>query len=112
MVKMARNCANSGRTVLSHLTLTAGDKGIKCPYGSPEQCRGGPLGAPPLATGATLPTSHATARLRLCGVRHVPPGKLQSDAWAGELECRPDVVVGRGKWLAVVVALPHLGACR
>src|SRR3954470_24878221 len=66
-VKTARNCASSGRTVLSHLTLTAGDKGIKCPSGSPEQCRGGPLGAPPLATGATLPTSHATARPRLRG---------------------------------------------
>src|SRR3954463_8067777 len=66
--KMARNCAYSGRTVLSHLTLTAGDKGIKCPSGSPEQCRGGPLGAPPLATGAILSTLHATARLRLRGV--------------------------------------------
>src|SRR3954468_9202054 len=38
------------RTVLSYLLLTAGDKGIKCPSGSPEQCRGGPLGAPPFAT--------------------------------------------------------------
>src|SRR4051812_18408676 len=66
-VKMARNCANSGCTVLSNLTLMAGDKGIKCPSGSLEQCRGGPLGAPPLATGATLPTSHVTARLRLRG---------------------------------------------
>src|SRR3954464_1635370 len=44
--------------------------------------------------------------------RHVPLGKLQSDAWAGELECMPEVVVCRGKWLAAVVVLPHLRACR
>src|SRR3954471_7046131 len=28
-------------TVLSYLTLMAGDKGIKCPSGSPKQCRKG-----------------------------------------------------------------------
>src|SRR3954468_8226945 len=44
--------------------------------------------------------------------RHVPPGKPQSDAWAGELERGPEVVVCRGKWLAAVVALPHPRACR
>src|SRR3954464_8183071 len=44
--------------------------------------------------------------------RHVPLGKLQSDAWAGELERMPEVVVCRGKWLAAVVVLPHLRACR
>src|SRR3954466_1991382 len=44
--------------------------------------------------------------------RHVPPGKPQSDAWAGELERTPEVVVCRGKWLAAVVVLPHLRACR
>src|SRR4051812_44284869 len=111
-VKMARNCANSDRTVLSHLTLTAGDKGIKCPSGSPEQCRGGPLGAPPLATGATLPTSHATRAPGCAAPRPVPLGKLQSDAWAGGLGRRPEAVVCRGKWLAAVVVLPHLKACR
>ena len=44
-----------------YLTLTAGDKGIKCPSESPEQCRKGPLGAPPFATMAILSASHATA---------------------------------------------------
>src|SRR4051812_5878053 len=44
--------------------------------------------------------------------RHVPLGKLQSDAWAGELERMPEVVVCRGKWLAAAVVLPHLRACR
>src|SRR3954463_16700944 len=69
-VKMAKDCAYSGRTVLSYLLLTAGDKGFKCPSGSPEQRRGGPLGAPPFATTAILSAVHATARLRL---RSAPP---------------------------------------
>src|SRR4051812_48877238 len=102
-VKMARNCANRGRTVLSHLTLTAGDKGIKCPSGSPEQCRGGPLGAPPLATGATLPTSHAM--------------RAPQVAWRPATFLRGSSRVTRGQvsWsacLAAVVVLPHLRACR
>src|SRR3954469_21846578 len=44
--------------------------------------------------------------------RHMSLGKLQSDAWTGELERTPEVVVRRGKWLAAVVVLPHLRACR
>src|SRR3954464_13255278 len=44
--------------------------------------------------------------------RHVSLGKLQSDVWAAELERTPEVVVRRGKWLAAVVVLPHLRACR
>ena len=44
-----------------YLTLTAGDKGIKCMCESPKQCRKGPLGAPPFATMAILSASHATA---------------------------------------------------
>src|SRR3954469_9722267 len=68
--KMATDCAYSGRTVLSYLLLTAGGKGIKCPSGSPEQRRGGPLGAPPFATMAILSAVHATACLRL---RSAPP---------------------------------------
>ena len=44
-----------------YLTLTAADKGIKCPSESPKQCRKGPLGAPPFATMAILSASHATA---------------------------------------------------
>src|SRR3954466_2900165 len=50
-------------TVLSYLTLMAEDKGIKCPSESPEQHRGGPLGAPPFAPMAILSALHATARL-------------------------------------------------
>ena len=46
---------------VSYLTLTAGDKGIKCPSVLPKQCKKGPSGAPPLATMAILSASLATA---------------------------------------------------
>ena len=55
-----------------YLTLTAGDKGIKCPSESPKQCRKGPLGAPPFAMMAILSASHAfpgTHGGRLCSQR-------------------------------------------
>src|SRR4051812_13594265 len=45
-------------------------------------------------------------------LRHVPLGEPQSDAWAGELERRPEVVTCRGKWLAAAAVLPRLRACR
>src|SRR3954462_12718000 len=44
--------------------------------------------------------------------RHVPLGEPQSDAWAGELERGSEVVTCRGKWLATVVVLLFLRACR
>src|SRR3954467_2616700 len=44
--------------------------------------------------------------------RHVSLGKPQSDAWAGELERGPDVVVCRGKWLATPGSLPLARPCR
>src|SRR3954466_11111956 len=43
---------------------------------------------------------------------HVPLGEPQSDAWAGELERRPEVVTCRGKWLTAAAVLPCLRACR
>ena len=55
---------------VSYLTLTAGDKGIKCPSESPKQCRKGPLGAPPFATMVILSASHATAH---CWLHSLPP---------------------------------------
>src|SRR3954463_16054903 len=56
-----RLCAQCS-AVLSYLPLMAGDKGIKCPSGSPEQCRGGPLGAPPFATMAVACHAHLRPR--------------------------------------------------
>src|SRR3954462_9181831 len=43
---------------------------------------------------------------------HVPLGEPQSDAWAGELVRRPELVTCRGKWLAAGAVLPRLRACR
>src|SRR4051812_30545894 len=45
-------------------------------------------------------------------LRHVPLGEPRSDAWAGELERKPEVVTCRGKWLAAAAVLPCLRACR
>src|SRR3954469_1357716 len=44
--------------------------------------------------------------------RHVPLGEPRGDAWAGELERKPEVVTCRGKWLAAAAVLPCLRACR
>src|SRR4051812_43056672 len=54
---------------------------------------------PPHTSGRTVP-------------RHVPLGEPQSDAWAGELERRPEVATCRGKWLAAAAVLSRLRACR
>ena len=51
-----------------YLTLTAGDKGIKCPSASPKQCEQGPSGAPPLATMAILSAPFATVHRWLHGL--------------------------------------------
>src|SRR3954470_14043635 len=45
-------------------------------------------------------------------LRHVPLGEPRSDAWAGELERRPEVVTCRGKWLAPAGVFARPGACR
>src|SRR3954467_9118066 len=91
-VKMVKDCAYNGCTVLSHPTLTAGDKGIKCPSGSPEQCRSGPLGAPPFATRAILSAPHATACLRLHSISprvagRAPERRVGWVSWSEGLRC-------------------------
>ena len=58
-----------------YLTLTAGDKGIKCPSVSPKQCRKGPSGTPPLATMAILSASLATSHRWLHSLLPRVPGK-------------------------------------
>ena len=60
---------------VSYLTLTAGDKGIKCPSASPKQCRKVPSGTPPLATMAVLSASHATAHRWLHSLLPRTPGE-------------------------------------
>ena len=60
---------------VSYLTLTAGDKGIKCPSVSPKQCRKGPSGAPPLATMAILSAPLATVHRWLHSLPPRVPGQ-------------------------------------
>src|SRR3954470_20195175 len=106
------NCLHSGYTVLSYLTLTAGDKGIKCPSASPKRCRNRTVrsatvchdgdsvsfASPPHAPGCTAS-------------RHVRRGCPQSDTLVDELERRHEVVTCRGKRLAAVDVSSRLGAC-
>ena len=90
-----------------YLTLTAGDKGIKCPSESPEQCRKGPLGAPPFAMMAILSASHATMHRWLHSLPPRAPGKaLRATRW---WMCWS---VGT-KWPpAAASALPRPSSCR
>src|SRR3954470_7948487 len=97
---------------VSYLTLTAGDKGIKCPSWSPKQCRKGAV------RGATICHDGYPVSVALpphapgCGAsRHVRLERPQSDAWVDELERRRGVVTCRGKCLAAVDALSRPGAC-
>src|SRR4051812_35797137 len=99
-------------TVLSYLTLTAGDKGIKCPSRSPKQCREGTV------RGATVchddyPVSVASPPHApgCAAFRHVRSEWPQSDTLVDELERRRRVVTCRGKRLAAVDALSRPGAC-
>ena len=90
-----------------YLTLTAGDKGIKCPSESPEQCRKGPLGAPPFATMAILSASHATAHRWLHSLPPRAPGEAPRATrwwmrWSVGAEWPP----------AAASALPLLLSCR
>ena len=90
-----------------YLTLTAGDKGIKCPSGSPKQCRKGPLGAPPFATMAILSASHATAHRWLHSLPPRAPGEAPRATrwwmrWSVGTEWPP----------AAASALPLLLSCR
>src|SRR3954470_14861968 len=112
---MGGSCNSAGTvalqcgTVLSYLLLTVGDKGIKCPSRSPGQHRGGPLGAPPLAT--VVAACHRIPQAAQCPATCLW-GKPRSDAWAGELERSPEVAICRGKWLAAGVVFLRLIAPR
>ena len=90
-----------------YLTLTAGDKGIKCPSESPKQCRKGPLGAPPFAMMAILSASHATAHRWLHSLPPRVPGEAPRATrwwmrWSVGTEWPP----------AAASALPLLLSCR
>ena len=97
---------------VSYLTLTAGDKGLKCPSASPKQCERDRQGRhrslrrqscqrrlPPLTAGCTAS-------------RHVRWEGSQSDTLVDVLERGHGVVACHGKRLAAVVVLSRPGACR
>src|SRR3954471_19415690 len=98
------SCLHSGGTVLSNLTLTVGDKGIKCPSASPRRSRE-----------VDRQERHRLPRWLLCQLRfaiacpwlhslppRAPGTPPQSDTLVGELERRHEVVTCRGKLLAAV----------
>src|SRR4051812_44251767 len=107
------SCLHSGCTVLSYLSLTAGDKGIKCPSAPPRRSRG-----------VDRQERHRLPRWLLCQLRfatacpsllslppRAPGMPPQSDTLVGELERRHEVVTCRSKRLAAVVVLSRPGAC-
>src|SRR3954466_1215602 len=74
---------------VSYLTLAAGDKGIKCPSASLQQCKKGPSGTPPFATMAILSAPLATAYPWLHNLPPRTPGRVSerhvggcAGAWA------------------------------
>ena len=112
-VKMERCCGWYNYLYsVSYLTLTAGDKGIKCPSASPKQCKKGPSGAPPFATMATLSAPLATAYPWLHNLPPRMPGRVPERHVGG---CA-GVWVQSGSLsrqvLAAVVVLSRPGACR
>ena len=97
---------------VSYLTLTAGDKGLKCPSASPKQCKRDRQGR------------HRSPRWQSCqrrlpprtpgctASRHVRLEGSQSDTLVDVLERGHRVVACCGKCLAAVVVLSRPGACR
>src|SRR3954469_23878875 len=109
------SCLYSGCTVLSYLTLTAGDKGIKCSSTSPRQCRKGTVrGATVCHDGWLVSVASPPHALGCTASRHVCLGLPQSDTLVDELERRRGVVNCRGKRLAAadVLSRPRQVSCR
>src|SRR3954468_9041797 len=100
-------------TVISYLTLMAGDKGIKCPSASPRRCRKGTVRSATVChDGYSVSVASPPHDPGCAASRHVRLEWPQSDAWVDELERRRGVVTCRGKRLAAVDALSCPGACR
>ena len=90
-----------------YLTLTAGDKGIKCLSESPKQCRKGPLGAPPFATMEILSSSHATAHRWLHSLLPRAPGEApRTTRW------RMSWSAGTKWGFPAACSLPRPSSCR
>src|SRR3954463_2188403 len=103
---------------VSYLTLTAGDKGIKCPSVSPKQCKKGPSGTPPLATMAILSAPLATAHRWLHSLLPCAPGRVPERHVGGcagacvRSGSLPRQAPCRGRCLVASGSLPLTGPCR
>src|SRR3954464_4912558 len=94
------SCLYSGCTVLSYLTLTAGDKGIKCPSTSPRRCRKGAVWSATVChDGYSVSVASPPHAPGCAASRHVRLEWPQSDAWVDELErrCPLPMITGRGE---------------
>ena len=113
-----RGCCYSYLYSVSYLTLTAGDKGIKCPSASPKQCRKGPSGTPPFATMAILSASLATSHRWLHSLLPRAPGRVPGRHVGGCAGVRvqsgslPRQAPCRGRCLVTSGSLSLTGPCR
>ena len=117
--KRKRNCGWYNYLYsVSYLTLTAGDKGIKCPSASPKQCKKGLSGTPPLAMMAVLSVSLATTHRWLHNLLPRAPGKAPGrhvGGCAGERVhsgSLPRQAPRRGRCLVASGSLSLTGPCR
>ena len=97
---------------VSYLTLTAGDKGIKCPSVSPEQCKRDHQGRHRLPRWQSCQCRLPPRTAGCTASRHVRLEGSQSDTLVDVLERGHRVVACRGKRFAAVVVLSRPGACR
>ena len=103
---------------ISYLTLTAGDKGIKCLSASPRRCRKGPPGAPLLATVAILSAPPATVYLWLHSLPPRMPGRVPERHVGGcagaqvQSGSLPRQAPCRGRCLVASGSLSLIGPCR
>ena len=97
----------------SYLTLTAGDKGIKCPSESPKQCRKVTVrGATACHDGNLIISACHLAPLGCTASRHACLEWSQGDTLRGVLERRYRVAGCCGEHLAAAIVLSRLDACR
>src|SRR3954469_3800255 len=103
---------------VSYLSLTAGDKGIKCLSSRPNSVEKGPLGTPPLATMAILSAPLATVYPWLHSLPPRTPGRVPerhvggcAGAWV-QSGCSPRQAPGRGRCLVASGSLSLTGPCR
>ena len=102
----------------SYLTLTAGDKGIKCPSVSPKQCRKGPSGTPLFAMTVILSAPLATAHHWLHSLPPRTPGRVPERHVGGCAGARaqsgglPRQAPCRGRCLVASGSLSLTGPCR